>query len=514
MLNEGIGSWPARRARKTPDRVAVVHEDTELTYRALHERVLRLAHALRALGTGRGDRIAYLGPNHPAFLETLFAAGALGAVLVPLNTRLAAPELAYNLADSGSTVLVHGPEHADTAATAAADSPVRHRISLSGPAAGVLGYEELLAEQRALPLDEEVGPDEPCIIMYTSGTTGRPKGAVLSHANITWNSVNVLVDTDLTGDEVTLVVAPLFHTAGLNMTCLPTLLKGGRVVLLGSFDPDQVLDVIRRRRVTYMFGVPTMYDAMAARPGWAGADLSSLRTLNCGGAPVPAGTIATYLARGLAFSQGYGMTEASPGVLFLDRSQATAKAGSAGVPHFFTDTRVVLADGGDAAPGQPGEILVSGPNVMTGYWGREQDTAAAVTADRWLRTGDLARVDEDGYAYIVDRLKDMFVSGGENVYPAEVEEALLSHPAVHECAVVGVPHAVWGEVGHVVVVRAPGARIGEDEVLAHLRIRLAKYKIPRTVAFAGRLPRTASGKIVKPAVRASLDASFEDPSHS
>ncbi|MCX4984345.1 long-chain fatty acid--CoA ligase [Streptomyces sp. NBC_00572] len=515
MLNQGIGSWPARRARKTPDRIAVVQEGRGWTYRELHERVLRLAHALRASGVARGDRIAYLGPNHPAFLETLFAAGALGAVFVPLNTRLAAPELAYNLADSGSTVLVHAPEQAEVARATAADAGVRHRIAVAGPDEdGALGYEELLAGAGTGPLDEAVAPEDPCMIMYTSGTTGRPKGAVLSHANITWNSVNVLVDTDLAGDEVTLVVAPLFHTAGLNMTCLPTLLKGGRVVLLGTFDAERVLEVIEDLRVTYMFGVPTMYDAMAARPRWETTDLSSLRTLNCGGAPVPARTIAAYLDRGLAFSQGYGMTEASPGVLFLDREQTSAKAGSAGVPHFFTGTRVVLPDGGEAGPGQRGEILVQGPHVMTGYWGRPEDTEAAFVDGRWLRTGDIARTDGDGYAYIVDRVKDMFVSGGENVYPAEVEDVLLTHPAVAECAVIGVPDPVWGEVGRAVVVLRPDAHAGEDDILGHLRGRLAKYKIPRSVVLTADLPRTASGKIVKPAVREAYANGPSDRPHA
>ncbi|MFI8910441.1 long-chain fatty acid--CoA ligase [Streptomyces sp. NPDC053513] len=513
MLNRGIGSWPARRARKTPDRVAVVHEDRTLTYGELHERVLRLAHALRALGVARGDRVAYLGPNHPAFLEGLFAAGALGAVFVPLNTRLAAPELAYNLADSGSTVLVHAPEQDGTARAAVAEAGVPHRIALAGPDEdGGLGYEELLAGAGTDPMDEAVAPEDPCMIMYTSGTTGRPKGAVLSHANITWNSVNVLVDTDLSGDEVTLVVAPLFHTGGLNMTCLPTLLKGGRVVLLGAFDAERVLGLIEDLRVTYMFGVPTMYDAIAARPRWATADLSSLRTLNCGGAPVPARTIATYLDRGLAFSQGYGMTEASPGVLFLDREKASEKAGSAGVPHFFTDTRVVGPDGREVGPGERGEVLVHGPNVMSGYWGRPQDTEAAFTDGRWLRTGDIARIDDEGFAYIVDRAKDMFVSGGENVYPAEVEDAVLDHPAVAECAVIGVPDPVWGEVGRAVVVLRPGVRADRDDILGHLTGRLAKYKIPKSLVVTEALPRTPSGKIIKPAVRdAHAPAPAEHP---
>ncbi|NUT08905.1 MAG: long-chain fatty acid--CoA ligase [Nonomuraea sp.] len=476
MRNQGIGSWPARRARRTPERVAVTYEGGRLTYRELDERVLRLAHALRGLGVRPGDRVAYLGPNHPSFLETLFAAGTLGAVFVPLNTRLAGPELAYNLADSGAAVLVHASP---------TDLDVPCRVSLGE-------VETLIAGAPAGPIDEAVAPDDPCMIMYTSGTTGRPKGAVLSHANLTWNSLNVLVDSDLAADEVMLVVAPLFHAAGLGMTCLPALLKGGRVVLMAAFDPGRVLEVIERERVTYMFGVPTMFDAMAAHPGWAGADLSSLRMLNCGGAPVPLRTIDAYLARGLAFSQGYGMTEASPGVLFLPPEQAVAKAGSAGVPHFFTDVRV------EATPGEPGEVLVRGPNVMTGYWG-----APPLPPGAWLRTGDVARTDDDGYAYIVDRVKDMYVSGGENVYPAEVEAALSAHPAVAECAVIGVPDPAWGEAGRAVVVLRPGVAADADDLLGFLRGRLAKYKIPKSVVWAETLPRTPSGKIVKPALRAA-----------
>ncbi len=502
MRNKGVGSWPARRARKTPGRVAVVHDGREWTYQSVHQRVQRLAWALRDLGVGRGDRIAYLGPNHPAFLETLFAAGVLGAVFVPLNTRLAAPEIAFNLADSGTAVLIHAPEQADVATTAAADAAVIHRIALAGPGDGALGYSEFLASGRDEPIDTPVGLDDVCMIMYTSGTTGRPKGAVLSHGNITWNCFNVLVDVDFAGDEVTLVVAPLFHTAGLNLTCLPTLLKGGRVVLVGAFDPARVLETIESQRVTYMFGVPTMYGAMVASPRWAKADLSSLRSISCGGAPVPMHTIRTYLARGLAFSQGYGMTEASPGVLYLDRAMASVKVGSAGVPHFFTDVRIVTPDDADAEPGDRGELLVSGPNVMSGYWGQPDATAAAFADGEWFRSGDIAEVDDDGYYSIVDRVKDMILSGGENIYPAEVEAVLREHPAVADCALIGIPDPRWGEVGRAVVVLRSGADTDEQDVTGFLAGRLAKYKIPRSVVFVDALPRNATGKILKPTLRA------------
>ena len=491
MTNAGLGTWPGRRARKTPGRIAIVHNGQEWTYAELDERVRRLAGALRGLGVRRGDRIAYLGANHPAFLETLFAAGTLGAIFVPLNTRLADGELAFVLEDSGSSILIHADDHA---AFAAKQDDLRHRVPLSE-------YEALLAGAPHDVRAETVGHDDPCLIMYTSGTTGRPKGAVLTHGNITWNAVNVLVDIDLAGDEVTLVSAPLFHTAGLNMTCLPTLLKGGRVVLADRFDPGEALELIESLGVTYMFGVPTMFDVMAAHPRWSEVDLSSLRQLACGGAPVPEATIRTYQDRGLVFCQGYGMTECSPGVLFLDREYTVSHAGSAGVPHFFTDVRLARTDGSDADVGEPGEVLVRGPNVMKGYWGRP-DADATAFQDGWYRSGDLAKVGNDGFVSIVDRLKDIIISGGENIYPAEVESILLDHPEVADAAVIGVPDDRWGEVGRAVVVRRSPETPDERELLGFLEGRLARYKIPKSVVFVPALPRNATGKLLKAALRA------------
>jgi fatty-acyl-CoA synthase len=494
MRNEGLGSWPARRARKTPHRTALIHRDTVVGYAALHERTTRLAHVLRACGIRRGDRIAYLGANHPSFLETLFAAGVLGAVFVPLNTRLAGPEVAYQLADSGAKALIHDSSHEPLVEGLRGESDVRTHIVV-GP-----DYENRLAGASAEPIDESIGLDDVCIIMYTSGTTGRPKGAMLTHGNLTWNAMNVLIDQDFVTDEVALVSAPLFHTAGLNMLTLPVLLKGGSCVLVEAFDADGTFELIEAHRITFMFGVPAMFDQIARHPCWAGADLSSLRMLSCGGAPVPTSLIATYQARGLTFMQGYGMTEAAPGTLFLDAEHAVSKAGSAGVPHFFSDVRVVLPDLTQAAVGETGEILVRGPHVMPGYWGLPQETESAFT-DGWLRSGDAARVDEDGYVTIVDRLKDMIISGGENIYPAEVEDALLAHSSIVECAVIGVPDDRWGEVGRAVVVPREGVQLDADEVLASLAGRLAKYKIPKSVVVVEALPRTASGKLLKSQIR-------------
>jgi fatty-acyl-CoA synthase len=493
MRNEGLGSWPARRARKTPHRTALVHGDQPTDYRTLHTRTTRLAHALRARGVRRGDRIAYLGPNHPSFLEALFAAGTLGAVFVPLNTRLAGPEIAYQLADSGAKVLVYGPSHAGLVAGLPGSTDVRTYLEV-GPE-----YEELLAGAAEEPIDEPVAADDTCLILYTSGTTGRPKGAMLSHANVTWNSVNFLIDKDLLADERALVSAPLFHIAGLTVLTLPVLLKGGTCVLVESFDPGATLDLVERHRITYMFGVPAMFEQVARHPRWAEADLSSLRMLSCGGAPVSRPLIETYQARGLTFLQGYGMTEAL-GVLFLDGENSVAKAGSAGVPMFFTDVRVVRPDLAPVEPGENGEVVVRGPAVMSGYWGLPEETAASFT-DGWFRTGDAARVDDDGYVHIVDRIKDMIISGGENIYPAEIEDLLLAHPDIVECAVIGVPDEKWGEVPRAVVVPREGASVDPDEVLASLSGRLAKYKIPKSVVLADELPRTASGKLLKSRVR-------------
>ncbi|MEU4686861.1 acyl-CoA synthetase [Streptomyces xinghaiensis] len=494
MRNEGLGSWPARRARKTPHRPALVHDDVTVTYAELHSRTTRLAHALRAAGIRRGDRVAYLGPNHPSYLETLFATGLLGAVFVPLNIRLAGPEIAYQLADSGARALVHGPSCAGLVAGLPDDLDVRTHVEV-GPE-----YERALAAGSTEPVDEPVSPDDTCVIMYTSGTTGRPKGAMLTHANLTWNAVNVLVDQDLSAGERALVSAPLFHTAGLNMLTLPVLLKGGTCVLAEAFDPGATLDLVERHAITFMFGVPAMFDQMARHPRWAEADLSSLRTLTCGGAPVPTPLITAYQARGLTFLQGYGMTEAAPGTLFLDAEHAVSKAGSAGVPHFFSDVRVVRPDLTPVDAGETGEVVVRGPHVMPGYWGLPEETAA-VFADGWFRSGDAARVDEDGYVYVVDRLKDMIISGGENVYPAEIENALLSHPDIVECAVIGVADEKWGEVPRAVVVPREGAVLDPGEVLGSLAGRLARYKIPKSVVIADELPRTASGKLLKPQVR-------------
>jgi fatty-acyl-CoA synthase len=389
-------------------------------------------------------------------------------------------------------VLLHGPRCAEV-------------VRESGFAGVVVavdeGYEPWLAGGRAEPIDEAVERDDIALVLYTSGTTGRPKGAVLTHANLIWNTCNLLVGMDVTSSERTLVSAPLFHVAALAQTLLPTFVKGGTAVITSSWDVDRVYDLIERERVTYTFGVATMYADLAASPRWATADLSSLRHLLCGGAAVPGSLIRAYQERGLTFCQGYGLTETAPGATALEAGESVRKAGSAGVPVFFGDVRVVRDDGVDAAVDEPGEVLVRGPNVSPGYWRDPGATAAAFGPDGWFRTGDVGRFDAEGHLYVVDRLKDMFISGGENVYPAEVENALVEHPDVVEAAVIGVPDPRWGEVGRAFVRYTDRGGPTRDELRAFLLTRLAKYKVPLHIDVVTDLPRTSSGKVRKPDLR-------------
>jgi fatty-acyl-CoA synthase len=471
------------------------------TYAQLTSRVARLAHVLDGIGVGNGSRVAYLGANHPAFLEAFFATAALGAIFVPLNARLSAAEIAFMLGDSGAMVLLFGSAAASTVEQLDTRPQL---IAVDADVPASLDYEAMIAKATESPIDAQVDAGEACLIMYTSGTTGRPKGAILTHGNITWNCLNVVVDLDVRSDEVTLVTAPMFHTAALNMTCLPTLLKGGHLVIEPRFDADAVIERIARTRVTLLFGVPTMFTALTQSRHWASADLSSVRLMLCGGAPVPKSLVTTYLERGLSFVQGYGMTETAPGVLIVDPQLSAETVGAAGVPHFFTDVRLVRGDGSSAAPDEPGEIVIAGPNVMRGYWGLPDATEQAFLDGGWFRSGDVGVADESGVITIVDRVKDVYISGGENVYPAEVEKVLCDYEAVIEAAVIGVADETWGEVGMAHVVLAADSSATEEELSAHLRTRIAGYKIPRSWVFLDSLPHTASGKVQKSQLRARL----------
>lgn len=506
MQDQGLGSWPKRRERIAPNDVAIIWGTNEITYGGLAARTRRLASALTRLSVGRGDRVAYLGSNHPALAETLFASTSLGAVFVPLNTRLSPRELAALVRDAEARILVHDPSLDEIAADISRETSLETIIRVGpDPREGARALEDLIAEaDPADEIDRAVELSDEAMIMYTSGTTGSPKGVVLTHSNLTWNCFNALIDMDVRTDEVTLVNAPMFHTAALNQSFLPTFIKGGTSVLMPEFDAERTLALIAKHGVTLTFGVPAMFSALIEADAWTTADLSSLRAVFAGGAPVPADLIRRYQDRGVVFMQGYGMTEASPGVLFLRARDSLRKAGSAGTPCFFTDVRLIAPDGRPAAPGEPGEIQVRGPNVMSGYWRKPAETSLVLSEDGWFSSGDILTVDEEGCYTVTDRKKDMFITGGENVYPAEVEKALHEHPAVIDCAVIGVDDARWGEVGHAFVVLRDEASLTLDEMHSFLKDRLASYKVPRTVEHREALPRNASGKLLKAELKSSI----------
>lgn len=525
MENFGIGSWLQRRRPKSGNKAAIIAGDREVSYEQLAERSVRLANAFRDRGVARGDRVAYLGENDPAFLETLFACGLVGAVFVPLNTRLAPPEIQFQLRDCGALLLLHAASLSDLAVRGAAGTAAGRRVAVDdvtmrgdrdatahhdGGAAAAQGeqaaerYEDVVASGSTEAPDEAVGLDDGAMILYTSGTTGHPKGALLTHGNITWNCLNVIVDFDFASTDVALMISPMFHVASLDMGVLPTLLKGGTVVLEPRFDPLRTLQLIERHRATTISGVPTTYQMLCEHPAWAATDLSSLNKLTCGGSAVPLRVLDAYEKRGLRFSNGYGMTETAPGATTLPAARSRDKAGSSGLPHFFTEVRVAdLADpgAGPAATGTVGEIQIKGPNVIHEYWNRPDSTADSYTDDGWFKSGDMGYQDDDGFVFISDRLKDMIISGGENIYPAEVEQAITELDAVGSVAVIGVPDEKWGEVPRAVVLLREGAQLSEEQLRAHLDGRLARYKIPKSVVFVDEMPRTASGKIRKADLR-------------
>lgn len=480
------------------DRTALVEADRAVSYGELDELAVRVGHGLAARGVRRGDRVAYLGLNSIDLVVCMIGTAKLGAVFVPLNTRLAAPELAAILRDCAPALLLHDAAFAGLV-TGPDVTPLGLARGEVGGAAGA-SLAALLADD-STPWDEPISLDDEFMIQYTSGTTGRAKGVQLSHGNITWNLLNLLSDVDVRTDEISLVTAPLFHTAALNQVLLPTLFKGGMALIEPRFDPDRALRLIERRRVTMLFGVTSMYLALAALPAFADADLTSLRTPLTGGAPVPESLLKVWTDRGLPLIQGYGMTETSPGATLLRAADTARRLGSAGAGVFFTDVRVVGPDGTAVGPGEPGEVQISGPNVTKGYWRNEQATRDAFTPDGWLRSGDVAVLDADGFLHIVDRLKDMYISGGENVYPAEVEQAIHTHPAVAECAVIGVPDPRWGEVGRAVITLREGCQLTETDLLAHLDGRLARYKLPRSVVIVAELPHSAAGKVLRSVLR-------------
>ena len=508
-----IGDYLARRELYSPDRPAIIDSGKEpewrLTFRQMNARANRLANWLRdAAGVGRGDRVAILAHDGVEHLDTFFACGKLGARHTALNWRLHPQELADIVAQTTPKVLVSSADVAPKVATL--QDLLRGRpeaipvyLHTEGqPVGDSRHFESALQEAPDTPVTtDELEAEDIAALIFTGGTTGLPKAAQVSHRMIAWNTLNTVIH-DVTHGDVYLNVFPMFHTGGLFVYTLPQVIFGGTTILMRQFDAARVLELIERERVTIFGAVPTMYQLMTQAPNWATADLSSLRFCTSGGAPLPVPLVEQYTReKGIRFKQGFGMTEFGPGIFALAPEDAIRKAGSIGRPNFYVDARIVDDDNNFLGPDQEGELVLKGPSYCSGYFGDPEASAAAIDARGYFHTGDIARHDAEGYFTIVDRKKDMFISGGENIYPVEIEKALYQHPAVLMCAVIGVPDAHWGEVGRAYVVLKPGAPVDEAELLAFLAARLARYKVPKRVVLRPELPISAAGKILKRELR-------------
>ena len=481
----------AKRAELAPDRIALEEVTTGRTvsYAELDLRASRAAALMASQGVAEGERIGILCRNRIAFFEILFACAKLGAILVPLNWRMPPTELQGILEDSEPVLLFYGKE--DREAVGELEASCR-TIGLDED------YEALLEGEASKQWPPQWSGERVWYLLYTSGTTGEPKGVIYTFRMALANYVNIGSAIDLRASDTTPNFLPLFHTAGINLHSLPTLIAGGRVVILDGFEEGQLVRLFEQRRIDTFFAVPAVYQALLDQPGFAFAPLDHVRHWGCGGAPLPDALVERYRALGVRVCNGMGMTETGPTAFLAAPEDAWERIGSVGKPQLLSSVRIVDEAGRDLPDGEVGDLLFGGPGVTPGYWRNEEATRAAFTSDGWLRSGDLARRTPDGFYYVAGRRKEMFISGGENVYPAEVENVLCAHPAISEVAVVAAPDPRWGEVGRAFVLPISGvAALDTAELEAFYRARLAAYKVPRTFEMVTDFPRTPAGKIRK-----------------
>ncbi len=496
--------WIDQHRHQRPDNEAVRDLETgrSFTYAELDERVDAMAAYLTSLGIGRGDRVGVLAQNGVEYFDIQFACARTGSICVLLNWRLTVTELEYILNDSAPKLLVHDATFADSAEELQRRCSIGSTLAIDGGTADS-PYEQVIESHRGQPVERELLTHADVItIMYTSGTTGLPKGAMITHGMNFWNAVNLGIPAGIGPDTVHLNILPLFHTGGLNCYSNPVLHAGGTVVIMAAFDPGETLRVLGdpAQGITHFFGVPAPYQFMMQHPDFADTDLSRIHMAGVGGAPCALAILERWSERGVLLAQGFGMTETSPASILLNPDDAIRKLGSTGKTLMHTESRIVNDDGADCAPDEVGELWVAGPNITPGYWNRPDATADAFEG-RWLKTGDAARMDDEGFIYIVDRWKDMYISGGENVYPAEIENVLYQLPQIAEAAIIGVPNDKWGEAGLAVLVLKEDETIDRATVVEYCVERLAKFKVPNDIAIIDELPRNATGKVLKRELR-------------
>lgn len=491
------GDILGERARIHPEKTALVYVPTgqRLSYAQLNQLSVRTAQVWSAqLGLRKGDRLGILAQNSIENVCTFFAAGKTGVIVVPLNTRQTAHELAYVVQDAGLSALLYESQFVQTAKELHAACPQMTLLAIDGAEwESAISITVPLAFHN-VPCD----PEDVYCLLYTSGTTGKPKGVMIPHRMIVWNAYNTAISWQMRDSDVIPIFTPLYHAGGLTVFLTPSILLGCTIILHRKFDASEVWCTLERERVSLLMAVPTIFKMMMEAPEFATCDTSSVRWFISGGAPLPLYLIEAYLKRGILFKQGYGLTEVGVNCFTISDEDARSKLGSIGKPLLFTEAKRIDADGREVASGELGELCLKGPHVCLGYWKNPKATAVSLDGAGWFHTGDKARVDEDGFYYIAGRAKDMFISGGVNVYPAEVEAELLLHPAIEDAAVIGVEHPKWGEVGAAFVVTRAVSPVSAEELANFLSQKLARYKVPQHFVFVTELPRTAFGKVVKP----------------
>ena len=498
-----VGNWVTKWASLMPDKAALIFEGEVFTYKRLNERINQTAHKLKGMGIGKGNRVGVLMYNTHELVEIFFALGKIGAILVPLNTRFVSTEIEYIIRDSRLDVLIFGQPFVGVLEPLIGILPIKegYYLCLGGAPAWAKKYEDEMAQQPVSEpiVDEPIGGEDAVIIMYTSGTTGTPKGAILSHRKTFFNSLNANIYYGLTPSDIMLAPRPMFHSGGLLVELCPTIYKGGTVIMKGRFSPEDILTTIEKYKVTVLEVAATVLRFILEDCDISKYDLRSLRVCYTGGERVPSALLEDYAKRGIIISQIYGQTETST-LTWLSMEDAVRKRGSIGKPVFHGDVRIVGNDGHQVGPGEIGEIVVSGCITMNGYWEKPELTEDTIV-DGWLHTGDLATIDDEGFMYIVDRKKDMFITGGENVYPAEIEKVLLENRKVLNVGVCGIPDEKWGEVGMASIILKDGESMKEAEAIAICDGKLARYKIPKVIRFVDELPMTAAHKIMRKKLR-------------
>lgn len=496
-----IGDWTGRRARLTPKKEAIVDniQNRRYTFGEMDQRANQVARLLLDSGVQKGDRVGVYSKNRFDFLDILFACGKIGAILTPFNIRLTTSETEYLLKKTSPSMVFYDP-NLKTQFGEIRPFLEKQQVIVMGEKKSDddLDIHSLMTKRSSSAVERPtINMDDPYLIVFTGGTTGRPKGAVLPHRLVFWNSVNTITSWGLRPDDIQPLLFPLFHTGGINVLLIPFYHLGALSIIMGDFEPEETLRVIEKEKTSLVIGVPTIFNMIAQSPNFNKTNFEHVRVFISGGAPCPVAIMEKYWERGKILKMGYGLTEVGPNNFQFPDDAVMERPTSVGFPVFHCDMKIVDDDNKTLGDEEVGELMLRGPHTFSGYWDEPEESAKVIESDGWVHTGDLVKRDSEGFYYIVGRKKDMFISGGENVFPAEIEEVLFKHPAILEAAVIGVPHEKWGEVGKVFIVLKDGASLKEDEIRQYMDGKLARYKIPKHYEFREDLPKSAAGKILK-----------------